>query len=109
MERNDCFGLIFSALFSSPLIAVDCSPNDITLSTQLDVTNFQSDHGPCDTITGFLKITNGNDIADLSPLSALTSVGRELHIKNNGSLTNLNGLSALTSVGGPLVSLTTPP
>ncbi|MEZ4934061.1 MAG: putative metal-binding motif-containing protein, partial [Saprospiraceae bacterium] len=54
------------------------------------------------TISGNLTI-NGADITDLSPLSALTSVGVGLLIYNNGMLANLNGLSSLNSVGGLII------
>ena len=94
--------LIFLMIvFSAPVWALDCIPENITLTSQVEVNDFQADHGPCDTLTGDLDII-GNDIVDLSPLSALTSVGGGLGIRYNTALTNLDGLSALTSVGGGL-------
>ena len=93
-------GLLFVAMaFSSPVWAQDCTPESITIASQVEVDGFQADHGPCNTVTGVLYIL-GSDIVDLSPLSDLTNVGRYLHIDFNPVLTNLDGLSALTSVGG---------
>ena len=66
--------ILIAMIFSAPASAQDCTPDDITLSSQAEVDNFQVNHGPCDTVTGDLKIS-GNDIVDLSPLSALTTVG----------------------------------
>src|SRR5210317_756635 len=95
-------GLVITATFSSPLMAVDCSQPDITLNSQAEVDNFQTNYGgggTCDNITGNLSIS-GADIHSLTPLSALTSVRYGLGIEFNPSLTNLSGLSNLTSVGG---------
>jgi hypothetical protein len=61
-------GLLFLAMaLPSPVWAQDCTSENITLASQGEVDNFQADHGPCDTVTGILTITNGNDIVDLSP------------------------------------------
>jgi len=78
-------GSLITALFPSFLVAFDCSSANITRNSQTAVENFQSAYGgggTCDTVTGTLDI-GGNNVVDLSPLSALT---------------NLDGLSALTSV-----------
>lgn len=77
-------------------LAVDCTPTSITLSTQVEVDNFQLDHGPCDR-AGWLTI-EGADIVNLNGLSALTGVNDTLWIINNDALTDINGLSALTTV-----------
>lgn len=93
-------GLLFVAIVcASPVLAQECTPNSILLHSQSEVDNFQANHGPCDTVTGDLSVI-GDDIVDLSPLSALTSVGDELYIGSNDALINLDGLSSLTSVGG---------
>jgi hypothetical protein len=66
-------GLMISALFSSSLMAVDCTSANITLTSQTEVDNFQNTYGgggTCDRVTGHIWVT-GNDIFDLSPLSAL--------------------------------------
>ena len=45
-------GLLFlSVSFSPPVYAQDCTPDEITLSSQAEVDNFQVRHGPCDTVT----------------------------------------------------------
>lgn len=95
-------GLVIPALSSSSLLAVVCTAEFILLDSQADVDDFQTTFGggdTCDTVTGDL-VVGGIDIADLSPLSALTSVMGNLHISQNSSLTNVVGLSALTTVGG---------
>jgi hypothetical protein len=96
--------ILIAMIFSAPASAQDCTPDEITLFSQAEVNNFQINHGPCDTVTEGLYI-NGNDIVDLSPLSALTTVGGDIlrggvFIWGNTALTNLNGLSALTRVDG---------
>jgi hypothetical protein len=98
--------ILIAMIFSAPASAQDCTPDDITLSSQAEVDNFQVSHGPCDTVTGDIYIS-GDDIVALSPLSALTTAGGDvfgggIHIYKNTALTNLNGLSALTSVSGYL-------
>jgi len=115
-------GLFVTALFSSPLLAVDCSPTDITLISQADVDDFQDNHGPCDRIVGGLTINGdgienvnglsgliamGNlrflsttDLANVDGLSNLANVDDSLFFTDCDSLTNVDGLSKLTSVGG---------
>lgn len=83
---------------SSPLLALDCTDNDITLNSQADVNNFVATQGACTHVVGYLFI-NGADITDLTPLATLTSVGNYLSIAYNASLTSLSGLTQLTSVG----------
>lgn len=91
--------LLSAALYSSALLAVDCAPNAIFLNSQAQVTDFQTNHGPgCDTVVDQLSIS-GNDIADLSGLSGLTSITGKLIIAGNDALSNLNGLSGLISIG----------
>ncbi len=118
--------LISLALCSSPLLAVNCMPDSIALSSQADVDNFQAVHGPgCDSIVTQLTIS-GVSITDLTPLSGLTIGARAskilidgtslasleglsalssvywLEINNNNLLSNIDALSNLVSVGGPL-------
>jgi len=95
--------VLFSLLiaFACPLMAQDCTPNTITLSSQAEVDNFQGINGPCDHVVTDLFI-QGSNIENLAGLSALTSTGGTLNIEMSNSLTNLNGLSGLTSVGNDL-------
>ncbi|NEZ04268.1 hypothetical protein G4Y73_08940 [Wenzhouxiangella sp. XN201] len=92
-------GLICLAMVSTPLLAVNCTPDSITLSSQSEVDGFQANHGPCDTIVGVLTVSGG-DITDLAPLSAITTgiINSKILIQNNPSLINLDGLSGLASV-----------
>ena len=89
---------ILSTAFCSVLWAQDCVPNDISLNGQVEVDNFQANHGPCDRLQN-LSI-QGADITNLAGLSALTTVTGELGIQDNVALTSLGGLSALTSIVG---------
>jgi len=88
--------LILVMMFSSSLIAQDCTPNDIVLNSQSAINNFQVDHGPCDHVDGRLTIA-GNDIANLAGLSDLVSVD-DLVITNNPTLPNVDGLSGLNTI-----------
>ena len=87
--------------------AVDCTPADIQISSQSDVDNFQSNHGPgCDTVTGDLIIGSvapadgGSDIGHLNGLSKLNFIQGGLLVQRNPNLTDVNGLAGLESVGG---------
>ena len=86
---------LFLVFLSNPVLAVDCSPADITLSTQEEVNDFQANHGlGCDTIVSSLTIT-GITINDLTPLSGLMTAGWNSKFMINGTaLTSL----ALTGV-----------
>ena len=120
-------GFVSLMLLSSPLLAVDCTPDSITLSSQAEVDSFQTDHGPgCDTIVTDLTIL-GIGITDLTPLAGLTTIGFGgkviiqdtsltslaglsgltstywIEINNNSALTSIDALSTLTSVGGPFL------
>lgn len=85
--------------------ALNCTPDDITLTSQAEVDNFQANHGPgCDTVVASLTI-EGASINDLGPLAGLTSVstvgpfgyGTRMQI-NSTSLTSLAGLENLSNV-----------
>ena len=115
-------GLFVTALLSSPLLAVDCSQTDITLSFQADIDDFQNDYGPCDRIVGGLtidgaEVTNVDGLSELvsmgnlsflfaseltstAGLSNLTSIDGSLFFTDSNSLTSVDGLAKLTSVGG---------
>lgn len=90
----------------------DCSPSDITITSQADVDNFQSLFGggvPCDRVAGNLKINNVNPLTNLEGLTNLKEIAGDLEINNNdagsasnssNSLVSLGGLSHLAKVGG---------
>ena len=91
--------VVILLFLSSPVLAVNCAPNSITLSSQAEVNSFQADHGPgCDTIVSSLTV-DGVSITDLTPLSGLKTglLGSTIKFQNT-SLTSLAGLSGLTSV-----------
>lgn len=77
---------------------LQCVPDNILLSSQADIDDFQLAHGPgCESITGNLVII-GPDISNLAGLSGVTSIGGFLRIEDNHSLQDLDGLSSLTSI-----------
>ena len=103
-KRNSIQAVAFSTAFivitmSFPMMASaqDCTPADISLVSQADIDDFQSNHGPCDQVNGELRI-EGEDISSVSGLSELKNV-HSLYLTNNPMLTDLQGLAALDSVG----------
>jgi len=93
--------LLLAAALPGQARAVDCTPADITLSTQSAVDDFQANHGPCDRVVGQLNI-DGEDIENIDGLASLTSVGGGLGFVFATSLTNVDGLSSLDSINGSL-------
>lgn len=89
-----------------------CVENDITLTSQADVDNFQQLFGGgavCTDVAGNLLINNVSALTNLDGLFELKNIGGNLEINNNdsgsasntsNSLTNLYGLSNLMSIGG---------
>ena len=75
-----------------------CSPSDITLTTQAQVNALGVGSPPCSDVVGVLTIS-GADISDLTPLTALTSVGNDIIIDSNSILTSLAGLNHIVSTG----------
>ena len=110
MKKSVAFALrailsIVLTTFSLQVWGVDCSSTHISLSTQVDVDNFQSTYGGggvCDVVSGSLNIRDSTDITNLDGLSGLTSAG-SLFIYLNDALTNLDGLSSLTSTVRSLI------
>ena len=98
------FSVIFRCLFivtlffvSTSVSALECSSEQISLSTQAEVDGFQMKYGPCDLVRGSLTIS-GEDILDLQPLSGLVEIRGDLSIRSNANLTTLTGLSGLTLI-----------
>lgn len=84
---------------SFPLLAEDCSSDDITLTSQAQVNSFKAVYGSCDFVVGNLIIKE-NAFSNLAGLNGLTGVGGNLGIHDINTLTALSDLSGLTSVGG---------
>jgi len=87
----------FCLLLSISAYAVDCLP-DTGLRTQADVDNFQTDYGPCDTITQHLTI-DGGPYANLDGLNGIITMTDGLTIEFT-SVASLAGLSNLVTIGG---------
>ena len=86
-----------------PALALGCSGDDITLSSQQAVNQFAQDYPACST-PGSLRIQEATpgDITNLNGLSGITGVLGNLQVFGNTHLENLSGLEGLTSVGGNL-------
>ncbi len=91
---------VWLVLAPGNLEAIDCTPASITLSSQADVDNFQTNHGPCDRVVGTLTVS-GAGITNLDGLAGLVSLDWT-EINNNGSLTDIGGLSSVIMFTGPV-------
>lgn len=89
-----------SLAFTGEALAVDCVSGSAALDSQAEIDAFQTNFGPCDTMTGGLTVRESapGNITNLNGLSGITSIGGFLAVQANMALTNLDGLSALTSV-----------
>ena len=92
--------LIASLSWSGTAAAAACESTNYDLNTQRDVDALGATG--CDSVVGYMVITEWADITNLDGLANLTSVGGNLYISSNYRLTNLDGLANLTSVGGGL-------
>ena len=72
-------------------------PGNATLSSQKEVNAFDRQY-----LHGNLTIA-GEDITDLSALSALTSIDGSLIIRNNPNLHDISGFNALVKLGFILI------
>ena len=78
---------------------IDCSSNNIFLSTQAEVDAFQATYGGdgiCDTVIGSL-VVSGNDITNIDALTNLVSA-QKIYIDDNEALTNVDGLANLVAL-----------
>ncbi len=114
-------------LGSQALNAQNCTSN-ITLSTQTEIDNFQTNYGCTNldasliiqsngtpaivnlnglaglqSVTGDLQITVNPSLTDISGLSTVNTVGQNMIVGFNPLLTNVDGLSSLTSIGNNLI------
>jgi len=101
-------GCALALLPAVPVMAQNCTPDDIGLFLQADIDSFQTDHGPCDTIVQYLDVNRSgetNTIVNLDGLSGLTHIGIDpmnwgrLSISQNSKLTSISGLSNLVFAG----------
>ncbi|HET6566115.1 MAG TPA: hypothetical protein VFG52_11935 [Xanthomonadales bacterium] len=103
-RRHTCRLAAFACILlglPAQALAQNCSGAYIQLNSQTAVNNFQANHGPCTVVTSFIVIedfhTPGNEIVDLTPLAAITTVGDTMWISGT-SITSLAGLENLSSV-----------
>ena len=73
-------------------------PQGIKFTTQAQIDSFPDNHPNCSEIQGLVYII-GSNIANLTGLSFIFSVGADLYIRNAPALTNLSGLDNLILVG----------
>lgn len=80
---------------------LNCFPDGLSISSEEDLTDFQTFYPECTTIGGSLSI-DGNDITDLSFLNSLKTIDGDLIITNT-TLENLLGLDSLIALHGNLI------
>ena len=97
--------VLTSVIVLSQVILYAQCPENIFLSTQEQIDNFQTDYPGCTEIEGSVTISTGygENITNLNGLSDLTSIGYLLDIYSNDSLSDLTGLDNLTSIGNTLL------
>ncbi|MBP6810108.1 MAG: T9SS type A sorting domain-containing protein [Saprospiraceae bacterium] len=98
--KKAVFILFFGTFFYLCGHGQSCFPDGIVLTTQAEIDNFSVNYPGCTVIEGSLQIDG--DITNLSGLSGLTAIGKDLFVRGGPALTNLNGLGNITSVGGNL-------
>ncbi len=94
-QTISCFFLI---VLWTGLSAQSCLPNGITITTQSQINNFNSNYPGCTMIGGTLKL-NGVGITNLTGLSGIVEIGGSLIVDDCDALLNLNGLNNLESIG----------
>ncbi len=80
-----------------------CPVGQLTLTTQMEVDDFNIDYPGCTHMTHTL-IISGDDIDDLTPLSMLDTIDGDLFVLENDVLINLDGLSGLSFVSNLNIS-----
>jgi hypothetical protein len=95
---------IAAALLAWPMniLAQDCTPDTIILTSQAEVDDFQVNHGPCDRVVSFLFVGPSTDITNLDNLNGLVDIFG-LHISGNSNLTDISGLSSLGTASGIVI------
>ena len=86
-------------------ISYACLPNGITLSTQEQIDDFETNYPGCTEIEGDLIIQGKNyiSILNLNGLLNITKIKGKLIISGNENLKNLEGLNGLISIEGDLL------
>jgi uncharacterized repeat protein (TIGR01451 family) len=97
--------LLFCFLFIGNIVnGQDCPTGDLIFESQTDIDAFLVDYPDCTEIEGSVLIDeeNGGDdpIINLSAFQNITVINGPLNITYNSELANLSGLNNLTSVGG---------
>jgi len=125
MKNLFTFSILF--LLNWSFVFAQGCPNTVSLNSQQEVDAFPSTFPDCSEISGSLvisdgtniinnldslkyitqvnedlRITNCDNLVDLSGLENLTVIGEDLLIRGNGNLENFNGLNGLTSIGTQL-------
>jgi len=100
MKKLSLLALLF-CLCSQTTNAQSCVPEFIEFFTQEEIDNFQTNFPGCTEIEGDVHITSqGNyDIANLTGLNVITSIGGSIFIFETPGLLSLSGLENLTSIG----------
>jgi len=91
--------ILIAFFFKAAVFSQSCLPQGITLNTQEEIDNFQTNFPGCTEIEGSLNIA-GTNITNLTGLSILTAIGEDLYIYDNNNLTSLIGLNYITTIEG---------
>ncbi len=94
-------------LWSAAEVTAQCPAGPVTLTTQAQVDNFQTDYPGC-TYLGHLTIGSSTDIVNLNGLSGLVKLTGSLTISQNAVLVDISGLSNLIEVGDKLIVVDNP-
>jgi hypothetical protein len=89
---------IFNLLIQISTSAQSCLPEGITILTQQEIDDFQTNYPGCTVIEGDVWI-HGYDINNLNGLSVLTEIGGNLNIDST-HLSSLQGLNSLAMING---------
>jgi len=101
-----CFNLLL--LFCSVKTIAQCSPGDITFTTQAQINAFETTYSACNNVTlgnltiGYISGTTNSDITDVTPLQKVSALTGNLIIRRNPNLVTLNGLQNITTFSGDL-------
>ncbi len=92
LDDSDCMDFFIP-------IAHPCLSEGLTIYTQEQIDNFQTNYPGCIEIEGSVQIS-GDDITNLNGLNVITCFGNDFVIENNPNLMELTGLENVLSIEG---------
>jgi hypothetical protein len=79
-----------------------CPTEDVVLNTQMDIDDYISEYGGCDTIIVNFTIDEISSITDISGLDFLSQIDGNVNVRNTTTITDLSGFANLQDVTGTL-------